>query len=146
MENEARDEKIDGPRVAARILNRMPPAKKKVLLERLAQTDPVSFQAISKDVVNFEDIATITDVGIQRLIKEIPHNQLVIALKSAPDDVAEALFNNMSSTKRKLVIEDLQSKTPIKISEIQEAQRQICIMMDRLRTLGAIVSRADVVE
>ena len=52
----------------------------------------------------------------------------------------------MSSTKRKLVIEDLESKTPIKISEIQEAQRQICIMMDRLRTLGAIVSRADVVE
>ena len=146
METEARDEKIDGPRVAARILNRMPPTKKKALLERLSQSDPVTFKAISENVINFEDIATITDVGIQRLIKEIPHNQLVIALKSAPENVAEALFNNMSSTKRKLVIEDLQSKAPIKISEIQEAQRQICVMMDRLRTLGAIVSRVDIVE
>ena len=141
MENSNKnDEKINGPRVAAKILNSLPPTQKKRLLNAIITQDPELFQAISLNIINFEDIVEITDISIQRLIKEVDHKDLVTSLKAASPEVSEALFRNMSSGKRRLVQDDLQSLPPLQISDVEEAQRRICLMIDRLRTLGVIVT------
>lgn len=143
MEGKTRDEKINGPRAAAKILNSMPPERKKFLLSKISLHDPDLFHAISLNIVNFEDIIEISDVGIQRLIKELKHQDLVLALKNASPEVSDALFRNMSSGKRRIVLDDLAALTAVQQAEIEEAQRQVCVMIDRLRTIGAIFSNPD---
>ncbi len=139
----SKDEKVDGPRIAAQILNRMPAEKRRALLERIRGADPRVFQSIQSNIVVFEDIKDLTDQGLQRLIKEIDHRDLVYALKNAEAEVSACLLKNMSARKREMVLEDLKSLAPLKTAEVEEAQKRIAQVMDRLRTEGVIHRRSE---
>lgn len=133
-----KDEPVDGGRVAAKILNCMPDSKKKRLLESIKESSPKAFQRIEENVFSFDDIPSVTARGLQKLVKEISHNDLVLSLKTASQSVREALLQNMSDRKRQIVVEDLESLGPKLKSEVEEAQKRIIQKLDELRAEGSI--------
>ena len=137
-----RDEKVDGPRVAAQILNSMPEERKRALLQRIRSASPQVIGAIEANIISYEDIRELLDQGVQRLIKEADHRDLVLSMKKASQEVTEVLLRNMSQGKRKLVLEDLAAAVRVPVQDVDAAQKRIVQLMDRLRTQG-IIHRQD---
>ncbi|MCO6432664.1 MAG: hypothetical protein J5J00_17565 [Deltaproteobacteria bacterium] len=137
------DEKVDGPKIAAQILSRMPSSHREKLMKAIALSDPNAAKKIATNIVTFDDIAELTSQSIQVLIKEVDHYDLVVSLKLAKENVKAALFANMSARKKQVVEEDFTTLPPKKISEVEEAQKRITSKMDQLKTAGLIRSSAD---
>jgi len=137
------DEKVDGPRVAARILNRIPKAQREVLLKRMQARDPAALARLRPDLMAFEDIVRLKPRGIQLLIKEVDHRDLVLSFKLAGPDLKAALLKNMSHTKARLVLEDFGALGKVSRREAEDAQRRIVAKLDELRTAGLIIAAAD---
>lgn len=132
------DEAVDGPKVAADILSRMKPAVQARLQKAIEAVDPAIAEKIAANIIRFDSIIELNTKGLQVLLKEIPHQDLVLSLKTASQTVKEILFNNMSERKQTMVRDDLAALPPTRLSEIEQAQRRIVQKMDELRTSGAI--------
>jgi flagellar motor switch protein FliG len=90
----------------------------------------------------FEDLIFVDDRGIQELLKIVDNLKLVIALKTAPDDVKTKLFKNMSNRAATLLREDLEAMGPTKISDVEKAQQDIVQQLKELESKGkALISR-----
>ena len=137
------DEKVDGPRVAARLLNSMPAEHKQHLLARIRNAAPKVSQLIEANIISYEDIAELPDQSVQRLISELDHRDLVLSLKKAGPQAKNALLRNMSQRKRQIVLNDLESLPPTPAADVEAAERRIVLVMERLRTAGAIHRRED---
>ncbi len=131
-------ESVNGPKVAADILSRMKPAVQARLQRAIEAVDPAIAQKIADNIIRFDSIIELNTKGLQVLLKEIPHQDLVLSLKTASQTVKDILFNNMSERKQTMVREDLAALPPTRLSEIEQAQRRIVLKMDELRTSGAI--------
>lgn len=137
------DEKIEGGKIAAKILNSMPAAKKQRLLEAIRGKNSEAYQHIEENILNYEDIVEIADRGLQLLIKEVDHKDLVLSLKLASAEVKSALFRNMSQNKACIVKEDFAALPPTPRAEVEGAQKRIVQKIDELRTAGLIVTHAE---
>jgi flagellar motor switch protein FliG len=133
-----KDETVDGPRIAAKILNSMPPERKRKLLESIKNQSPEAFQKIENNILSFEDIVNINERGLQLLIKTIEHSDLILSLKTAKPEIKDTLLNNMSERKKKIVLEDLEALPPTPVSEVEQAQKRIIQKIDTLRASGLI--------
>jgi flagellar motor switch protein FliG len=90
----------------------------------------------------FEDIIFVDDRGIQELLKGVDNTKLVVALKTAPDEVKTKLFKNMSNRAATLLKEDLDAMGPTKISDVEKAQQEIVQQLKDLEAKGkALISR-----
>jgi len=138
----SKDEQVNGPKVAADILNKMKPSDRERLVHSMKQAAPEVTKQVEANLISFEDIAELSANGIQLLIKEVDHRDLVISLKAASQKVSLALYNNMSARKRQSVTEDLDSLPQMEPAEIDEAQHRILKMLDILRTQGKIRSES----
>jgi len=136
------DEKIDGARIAADILNRMTPANKKRIVKEIQRSDPKIAEKIESNLFDFNDITTLNSQGVQVLIKEINHEDLVLSLKTASKEVKNVLFNSMTERKQKLVKDDFEALHRIRPAQVEEAQRRILSRLDELRTQGLIRSKS----
>jgi flagellar motor switch protein FliG len=132
------DEAVDGPKVAADILSRMKPAVQARLQKAIEAVDPAIAQKIADNIIRFDSIIELNTKGLQVLLKEIPHQDLVLSLKTASQTVKDILFNNMSERKQTMVREDLAALPPTRLFDFGQAQRRIVMKMDELRTSGAI--------
>ena len=86
----------------------------------------------------FDNLMDIDDRGMQRLIREISVDSLVIALKGVDERVKDRFFDNMSSRAAEMLKEDLEAKGPIKLSEVEEAQKEILNIVTKLAEEGEI--------
>ncbi len=136
FENE--DEKVDGPRIAAQILKSMAVSKKERLVQAIEQKAPRLAEKIAENLFRFDDIADLTPQGVQVLIKEIEHDDLVLSFKLASTGVKNIFLKNMSERKRALTESDIDALPPVKKSEVEEAQKRILAKLDILRTQGLI--------
>ena len=136
------DEVVNGPKVAAEILNKMRPSERERLVQSMKQAAPEVTKKVEANLISFEDIAELTPQGIQLLIKEVDHRDLVISLRAASQKVSMALYNNMSARKRQSVAEDLDSLPEMESNEIEESQHRILKTLDTLRTQGKIRSES----
>lgn len=137
------DEIVDGPRVAARILDNMPQSRREAIVTQIRQTDPGLAVKIEANLVTFEDIADLFPQGLQLLIKEVEHQDLIVSLKKASDKVKQALFANMSQRKRQTVEEDFTGLPPMPLAEVEQAQGRILKKLDELRTAGLIRTQSE---
>ena len=96
---------------------------------------------INKNLISYENISELTSQGVQILIKNIEHKDLVLSLKTASEEVKLALLSNMSERKKIVVEDDFMALPPSKLSEVEESQRRIALKMDELITSGQIRSR-----
>jgi flagellar motor switch protein FliG len=135
------DEKVDGAKIAASILNHMPDDSRKRLLKAIGDSDPALFSKIETHIVCFEDILEISDESTQLLIKEVSHDDLVISLKKVNEKIKIIMLSNMSERKVQMVKDDLDLIKDISDAEVINAQRKIAIKLDELREKGLIRSR-----
>jgi flagellar motor switch protein FliG len=137
----SQDEKVDGPKLAADILSRMKPANREKIVESIKSRHPELLAKIEEKLVRFDDIVEASDQGIQLLLQRIAPTDLVLSLKTAGLEVKNALFKNMSDRKRRQVEEEVDRLGPVRVTEVEAAQRRIAVTLDQLRTEGLIRSR-----
>jgi len=135
-------QQLGGVEPIADMLNLMDKTSEKNIMARVEEKDPELAEEIRKLMFVFEDICFVDDRGIQELLKGVDNTKLVIALKTAPDEVKAKLFKNMSNRAATLLKEDLDSMGPTKISDVEKAQQEIVQQLKDLEAKGkALISR-----
>lgn len=130
---------LGGVQPVAEMLNVMDKNTETAIMSRLEEKDPILAEEIRKLMFVFEDIVKIDDRGIQTLLKEIPNDRLLLALKTANEEIKEKIFKNLSQRAAQLLKEDLDSMGPAKLSDVEAAQQEIVNTARRLEQEGKIL-------
>ncbi len=130
--------KLGGTKSAAEILNFLGGGADAQVLDWIRDQDPDIAQRIMDQMFTFEDLLQVEDRGIQALLREIQSDALVIALKGADPELREKIFRNMSQRAAEALREDLESKGPVKLSEVEGEQREILKTVRRLVDEGQL--------
>lgn len=129
---------MGGIRAAAEILNFMSGETETSVMESLKNYDDDMAQKIMDEMFVFDNIMDIEDRGVQLLLREVQSDSLIIALKGASEDIREKIFKNMSQRAAEMMREDLESKGPVRLSEVEAQQREILTVIRRLAEEGQI--------
>ena len=130
---------LGGVQPVAEMLNVMDKNTEKAIMSRIEEKDPILAEEIRKLMFVFEDIAKIDDKGIQSLLKEVPNDKLLMALKTANEDIKNKVFKNISQRAAQMLKEDLANMPPARLSDVEGAQQEIVNVARRLETEGKII-------
>ncbi|MFY7975940.1 MAG: flagellar motor switch protein FliG [Rubrivivax sp.] len=130
---------LGGVKAAAEILNMLGSAVETSVLDFVREADNDLAQKIMDNMFTFDDVEKIDDKGIQSLLKEVQSESLVIALKGATPTLREKVFRNMSTRAAETLREDLESRGPVRLSEVESEQKEMLKVVRRLVDEGQIV-------
>ena len=128
-----------GVMAIAELINSLDRKTMNSVMTRLEDKEPLLAEEIRQNMFTFADLIKIDDRGIQTLLREVPQDKLLRALKTASDGLRDKIFNAMSERARELLKDDLAAMGPTKVSEIEAAQREIVAIVKRLEDEGKIV-------
>jgi flagellar motor switch protein FliG len=117
--------KVGGVEAAAAVMKRLKAPALEGLLDAMQDSDAQVTDQIKRALFTFEDLARISGRGIQTLLKEIATDQLLLALRTATDDMREKIFGNVSSRAASMLREELEMMGPVRLSDVETAQRAI---------------------
>lgn len=129
---------VGGIKAAANILNAMDSARESEIMESIGKTDAKLGERIQDLMFVFDDLAELEDRDMQIVLRDISSEQLVVALKGADTPVKEKIFKNMSKRAAEILADDLEVKGPVRLSEVDQAQKEILAAARRLAESGAI--------
>ncbi len=129
---------VGGVKVAANIINMMDGATEQTLIELLREQDEALSQRIEDLMFVFDNLAEVDDRSMQRLLREVENDRLVLALKGANKTVKEKILANMSKRAAEMLSEDLESAGPAKVSDVDAAQKEILTLARKLADEGEI--------
>ncbi len=129
---------LGGVDVAAEILNFMGGQFEASITEFIKETDAELAQKIQDKMFVFENLLDLDDRSIQLLLREVQSETLVVALKGTSEPLKEKIFKNMSSRASEMLREDLESKGPVRLSEVESEQKEILKVVRRLADEGQI--------
>ena len=129
---------LGGTEVAAKLLNGVPKADGQLILDKMDSRDPEIAADIRKQMLTFNDLESIDQRGFQALLREVPTEDLVIALKTASDEMKEKVFSNVSSRAADQIKEESDLLPPMRLSEIEQVQRQVVDVARRLEEEGVV--------
>ena len=130
---------MGGVRTVAEILNFMGTANETSVVDAIREYDPDLAQKILDEMFVFENLLDLDDRSIQLLLREVQSDSLVLALKGASEPLREKIFKNMSQRAAEMLREDLESKGPVRVSEVEAEQKEILKIVRRLADEGQIV-------
>jgi flagellar motor switch protein FliG len=130
---------LGGVKTAAEMINLMGASVETAVLDYIREADNDLAQKIMDNMFTFDDLEKIDDKGIQALLKEVQSESLVIALKGATAEMREKVFRNMSSRAAETLKEDLDSRGPVRVSEVEAEQKELLKIVRRLADEGQIV-------
>ena len=133
---------FDGMINVVEILKTLDKEVSKPLMARLEEKDEELFSQVDKLLLVFEDLLELSDRDIQTILKHISSDELVKALKGAPDELAERFFGNMSKRAAEIMREDMQVMGPLKLAEVEESQQSILKVIRKLDEDGSIALTA----
>ncbi|MGG3094878.1 flagellar motor switch protein FliG, partial [Geobacillus stearothermophilus] len=128
-----------GIEAVVEVLNQVDRSTERTILEALEIQDPELAEEIKKRMFVFEDIVTLDNRAIQRVIREVDNNDLMLALKVASDEVKEIVFRNMSTRMAETFKEEMEYMGPVRLRDVEEAQSRIVAIIRRLEEAGEIV-------
>ena len=131
--------KVGGIDYIASVMNNIDRSSEKTIFEGLETENSELAQEIRKRMFVFEDIVTMDDRSVQRFIRDCDAHDLVLALKTAGEEVSNKLFSNMSSRMAESIRDDLEISTNIRIRDIEEAQQRIVDVIRELEAQGQII-------
>lgn len=129
---------VGGVKTAADILNFMNKKLEGEIIEKIKESDSDMAQQLEDLMFIFDDLEKIDDRGIQTLLRDISSDSLVIALKGAGESMKEKIFKNMSKRAAEMLKDDLEIKGPVKISEVEAAQKEIVAAARRMAEAGEL--------
>ncbi len=121
------------------ILNQVDRTTEKNITESLEREDAELAEKIKSRMFVFEDILTLDDVSIQRVLREVEIKDLALALKGASEEVADAIFRNQSKRAAASLKEDMEFLGPVRLIDVEKAQQKIVGIIRRLDETGEIV-------
>ena len=133
---------MGGHKVAAEIMNHLETGVESELLESIRELDEDMGGQIQDLMFVFEDLKKVDDRGIQMLLREVSSEVLILALKGADDELQDKVFRNMSKRAGELLRDDLEARGPVRISDVETAQREILTITRRMADSGEITLSA----
>lgn len=133
------DYNAGGVETAVAILNRVDRGTEKTIIESLEEEDPELAEEIKKRMFIFENIVTLDDRSIQRVLREVDLKDLALALKTASEDVTNRIFKNISKRAVEMLREDMSLMGPVRLRDVEEAQQKIVNIIRQLDESGEIV-------
>ncbi|QLA68085.1 flagellar motor switch protein FliG [Enterobacter pasteurii] len=131
--------KMGGVRPAAEILNLMKSQQEEAAIEAVREFDQELAQKIIDEMFLFENLVEMEDRSIQRILQDIDNESLIIALKGSDQPLRDKFFSNMSKRQADIMIEDLNSRGPVRMSQVETEQKNILLVVRRLAESGEIV-------
>jgi flagellar motor switch protein FliG len=128
-----------GVKTAAEIINLLGGPIETSVLDFIREADAELAQKIVDNMFTFDDLNRLDDKGFQALLKEVQSESLVVALKGASAEVRDKIFKNMSSRAAETLREDLESRGPVRLSEVEAEQKEVLKIVRRLADEGQIV-------
>ncbi|MFV9614531.1 MAG: flagellar motor switch protein FliG [Gammaproteobacteria bacterium] len=129
---------VGGVKTAADILNFMDAASETAITEAITEHDEELAQELKDQMFVFENLLEIEDRGIQAILRDVQSEQLIVALKGADDAIKEKIFGNMSSRAADMMREDLEAKGPVRLKDVEDAQKEVLAVAQRLAEAGDI--------
>jgi len=136
--NNVKSSALGGVKKAADILNFVDGAIESKVIEQINEADEDLSQQIQDNMFVFENLNDVDDRGMQTLLREVSSDQLLLALRGAPEQLREKIFKNMSSRAAEMLKDDLEAAAPAKLSEVEAAQKEILTVARRLSDAGEI--------
>lgn len=121
------------------ILNQVDRTTEKNITEGLEKENPELAEKVKQSMFVFEDIITLDDVSIQRVLREVETKELALALKGCSDEVANSIFRNQSKRAAASLKEDMEFLGPVRLVDVEKAQQKIVGVIRRLDEAGEIV-------
>lgn len=121
------------------ILNTVDRGTEKHIMESLEIEEPELADEIRKKMFVFEDILSLDDKSIQRVLREVDNNELAVALKGSNDEVQNVIFNNLSKRLVTMIKEDMEYMGPVRMKDVEEAQQKIVNIIRKLEDAGEII-------
>ncbi len=136
--NAAATAKIGGPKRAAEILGRLDGEVEGQILDKIKEADADLGERIEEMMVVFENLLGVSDRDIQTLLREVSSEVLLVALRGAEEAVRAKIMGNMSKRAAELLRDDLEAMPPVKLSDVENAQKEIMNAAKRLAEAGEI--------
>ncbi|KAB7627181.1 flagellar motor switch protein FliG [Alkalilimnicola sp. S0819] len=130
---------LGGLQAAANILNNLDTAKETGILEQVQELDAELAERIQELMFVFDDLIEVDDRGMQQLLREVTSDVLVLALKGADEELKAKILSNMSKRAAEMLADDLEAKGPVRLSEVEAAQREILTIAKRLADDGQLM-------
>jgi flagellar motor switch protein FliG len=128
-----------GVEAVVEVLNGVDRSTERTILDALEIQDPELAEEIKKRMFVFEDIVTLDNRAIQRVIREVQNEDLLLALRASSEEVKEVMFNNMSQRMAENFKEEMEFMGPVRLRDVEEAQSRIVGTIRRLEEAGELV-------
>lgn len=128
-----------GVKVAAKIMNFTKVDLEAAILSGVSSLDEEIGQQIQDNMFTFENLVQVDNRSIQVLMRNVDPDQLMTALKGASDEVKEKFFENMSGRARAMFVDDMDAKGPLRITDVEDAQKRIMRIARKLSESGDLV-------
>ena len=129
---------IGGVKMAAGILNFMDSGRDQAILASIAQIDADLGNKIQDLMFVFDNLAELNDRELQTLLREVPGDRLGLALRGADAKVRDKFTSNMSQRAAEILLEDMEARGPVRLSDVEAAQKEMLVLVRRLADQGAI--------
>jgi flagellar motor switch protein FliG len=121
------------------ILNTVDRGTEKHIMETLEIEEPELADEIRRKMFVFEDILSLDDKSIQRVLREVDNNELAVALKGSNEEVQTVIFNNLSKRLASMIKEDMEFMGPVRLKDVEEAQQKIVNIIRKLEDSAEII-------
>jgi flagellar motor switch protein FliG len=135
-----RGQTVSGTAILADMLGKVDKSVESGILNKMAEKNPQLADSIRALMFVFDDLVRVDDRGMQELLKETTKEDLPIALRGASQEVKDKFFKNMSSRAAETLKDDMESRGPVKVSDVEKAQQNILKVCKKLEESGRIVT------
>ena len=132
-------EGLGGVEAVAEVINNLDKNSESAIMAVVEESDPDLADEIRKLMFTFDDLINVDDRGIQSILKEINNEDLLLALKTAVDEVKEKIYQNMSQRASSMIQDDLEAMGPARLTDIEKAQQSIVKVARKLEEEGKII-------
>ena len=130
---------MGGYKTAANIINFMDSSLGTSIMNAIQEHDNEMSDSIQELMFVFDNLIDVDDRGIQALLREVSSDNLTLALKAADEKIKEKILKNMSKRAAEMLREDMEARGPVKLSDVESAQKEILTVARRLADAGEIV-------
>lgn len=133
---------VGGVKVAANILNFMDGGQDEALLGAISEVDDALGVQIRDCMFVFDNLAEIDDKAMQSVLRDVPSDKLAVALRGADPRVKEKVTSNMSQRAAEILVEDMEARGPVRLAEVEAAQKEILAIVRKMAESGEITLAA----
>lgn len=136
--NTGKTSALGGPKVAANIMNLIESTAQNSMIDVMRKLDEQLSEKVQDLMFVFDNLIEVDDRGMQELLRTVPGERLLLALKGCDPELRDKIFKNMSQRAAEMMRDDLESKGPVKLSEVEAAQKEILTIARKMAEAGTI--------